>query len=79
MPLFAAAIVLGHVAGLSGSEMDSFAGSVLAVRVLYTWVYLRWSTNQKGAAVRSLVWALHTGLCWRLFWRAAVAFGGREA
>jgi uncharacterized MAPEG superfamily protein len=78
MPLFAAAIVLGNMAGLKKQGLDGlngFAGLFLAVRLLYTGVYATHQT-QGPTAARSVLWFTGVALCFRTIIRAARALGG---
>ncbi|KAF2276057.1 uncharacterized protein EI97DRAFT_378025 [Westerdykella ornata] len=78
LPLFATAVILGNMAGLKKDGiwgMTGFAASFLAVRVLYTAAYVGGKT-QGLSFVRSGLWTLGVGLCWRVIIKSAKALGG---
>jgi uncharacterized MAPEG superfamily protein len=78
LPLFSAAIILGNVAGLKKEGwggLTAFAGMLLAVRMAYTGVYLT-HTTQRVTLVRSLLYNVSVGLCFRVFFMAAKKLGG---
>lgn len=74
LPIFMAAVLAGHVAGLPRGEMSTFAGAFLGLRVLYAFLYVGAKT-QAVSVGRSLVWMGSVGLCWRVFIRAARELG----
>ncbi|KAI8936339.1 hypothetical protein NX059_006753 [Plenodomus lindquistii] len=73
-PIFAAAVILGNMAGLQENELTRFAVSFLAVRVAYTVVYIS-NTTKALSACRSLLWMTGVSLCMRTLVRAAGAMG----
>jgi uncharacterized MAPEG superfamily protein len=76
LPLFAAAVVLGNAAGVDAGTMDTFALSVLGLRVFYTMAYLN-STTRARSGIRSLSWIAQVGLIWRMFFLSAKAFAAK--
>lgn len=76
MPLFTAAIVLGNIAGLKKEDLASFSVYFLAVRVAYMAVYATQKT-QGLTALRTGIWYVSVGLCFRTIIQAAKAMGGR--
>ncbi|KAF3000228.1 hypothetical protein E8E13_007439 [Curvularia kusanoi] len=75
-PLFAATIVLGHIAGLEKEEIAKFAMYFLAVRVAYMAVYAIHKT-QGPTALRTAIWYVGVGLCFKTLVQAAKAMGAR--
>lgn len=72
-PLFYSSIVLGHLAGLEQSELNSFAGGFLAIRVLYTIFYL--NTRSNGPSyLRSGSWLAGVAMCFGVLAKSAAAF-----
>ena len=61
LPVFAVALLMGHLARLEG--LNLFAGGYLGLRVLYTGVYLRTETK-RWSFLRSGVWGV--GSVWAL-------------
>jgi uncharacterized MAPEG superfamily protein len=74
LPLFATTVILGNVAGLPEETMTKFAAYYLAVRVIYTGVYLT-NFTRKRAAARSLLWVASVALCLKTMFQAAKAMG----
>lgn len=75
-PLFTAAVVLGNIAGLKEDEMTSFAAYFLAFRVAYMLVYATHKT-QGPTALRTGIWYVGVGLCFKMIIQAAKALGER--
>lgn len=78
MPLFAAAVILGNMAGLKKQGLDGlngFAALFLAVRMIYTGVYVTHQT-QGPTLARSGLWVAGVALCFRTIIRSARALGG---
>ncbi|KAF2120551.1 hypothetical protein BDV96DRAFT_641224 [Lophiotrema nucula] len=78
LPLFATAVILGNMAGLKKEGlggMTGFAATYLAIRVVYTAVYLGVKTNGPTIA-RSGLWIAGFSLCFRIIFKAAKALGG---
>ena len=75
-PLFTAAIVLGNLAGLKKEDLTSFAAYFLAVRIAYMAVYATHKT-QGPTALRTGIWYVGVGLCFKTIIQAAKAMGGR--
>lgn len=73
-PLFTAAIVLGNIAGLKKAELTSFAAWFLVVRITYMAVYASHKT-QGLAALRTGIWYVGVGLCFKAIIQAAKAMG----
>lgn len=80
LPLFTAAVILGNLAGLKKEGlggMNGFAASFLAVRVAYTIIYVR-TTTQGPTVLRSGLWVAGLGLCFRIILKAAKSLGGAK-
>ena len=75
-PLFTAAIVLGNIAGLKKEDLTRFAGYFLALRVAYMAVYATHKT-QGPTILRTGIWYVGIGLCFKTIVQAAKAMGGR--
>jgi uncharacterized MAPEG superfamily protein len=78
LPIFAAAVILGNMAGLKKDGwggMTGFAATFLAIRLAYTAVYVT-HTTQGPTLIRSGLWMAGVGLCWRIMFKAARALGG---
>lgn len=75
-PLFAAAVVLGNIARLKQEELSGFAAAFLVVRVAYMMVYATHRT-QGPTMLRTGIWYVGVGLCFRTILQAAKAMGGR--
>jgi uncharacterized MAPEG superfamily protein len=69
-PLFAAGVIIAHLAQASPSLVAAVAGLFIIARVAYVWCYLK-----DKATLRSMVWT--AGLCLNvaLFFIAAFAAG----
>ena len=81
LPLFATTILLGNLAGLKKSGlhgMTGFAASYLALRVVYTLVFIA-NRTQGLSLARSGLWATSVALCFRVMFKAAEALGGVPA
>jgi uncharacterized MAPEG superfamily protein len=76
-PLFTAAIVLGHVAGLKKEDLTSFAAYFLVVRTAYMAVYATHKTRGQ-TLLRTAIWYVGVGLCFKTIVQAAKAMGGRS-
>lgn len=79
LPVFATAVILGNLAKLEQGGwggLNAFAGSFLALRVLYNVVYIN-NTSREVSAVRSLIWAATVGLCMRVIIKSAWALNGK--
>ncbi|OCK78389.1 hypothetical protein K432DRAFT_383901 [Lepidopterella palustris CBS 459.81] len=55
MSLFVAAVILGNVAKIEPEILNTIVGGNLAIRVLYTVLYIR-TTKAEYSYLRSLVW-----------------------
>jgi uncharacterized MAPEG superfamily protein len=75
LPIFIGAVLAGNVAGLGEAEMNAFVVSYLALRVVYTGIYAR-GTSQKGSFVRTVVWFTNLILAMGVFVRAGVKMNG---
>lgn len=76
MPLFIAAVVLGHVAGLKKEDLTSFSMYFLASRIVYMAVYAG-NKTQGLSMLRTGVWYVGIALCFKTLVQAAKALGGR--
>lgn len=75
-PLFATAILLGNMAGLEKEGLTSFAVWFLIVRSAYMAVYA--STKTQGPTMlRTGIWYVGVGLCFKTLIQAAKAIGSR--
>jgi uncharacterized MAPEG superfamily protein len=77
LPLFAATVILGNLAGLKKDGvhgMTGFVGFYLALRLAYTGVYIGTDT-QGPTSVRTGLWMASVGLCFRVIFEAAKALG----
>ena len=61
-PLFAAAVIIAHVAGAPQTQIDMLAGAFIISRIAYIFAYV-----MDRATVRSIVWALGLGCIVGLF------------
>ncbi|KAH6614837.1 hypothetical protein C7974DRAFT_320077 [Boeremia exigua] len=75
-PLFAAAVVLGHVAGLEERALSGFAAWFLVARVAYMAVYATHEA-QGPTVLRTGIWYVGVGLCFKTIVQAARAMGER--
>jgi uncharacterized MAPEG superfamily protein len=73
-PLFTAAVVLGHVAGMK-EDLTSFAAYFLFVRTAYMAVYATHKTRGQ-TLLRTAIWYVGVGLCFTTIVRAAKTMGG---
>lgn len=62
LPIFVGAILAGNLAQLSSRTMNAFVGTYLAMRVLYTVVYVGVSSN-RNSYWRTGIYFLSTGVC----------------
>lgn len=73
LPIFATAIVLGNMAGLKKEGiwgLNGFAALFLAIRAIYTAVYVN-HTTQGLTAVRTGLFFTGLGLCFRIIIKSA--------
>ena len=78
LPLFAAAVILGNMAGIKKDGlggMTGFVASFLAVRLVYTAVYIT-NKTQGPSLLRSGLWATGVAMCGRVIFKAAKGLGG---
>ncbi|CAI6335895.1 unnamed protein product [Periconia digitata] len=68
-PFFIGAVIAGNLAGLSSDTMNTATMSFLALRVLYVIAYGTIKST-KYSYIRSLIWAVSTGVLMRLYWQA---------
>jgi uncharacterized MAPEG superfamily protein len=76
LPIFATAIVLGNMAGLKKEGiggLNGFAAIFLAIRAIYTAVYVN-NTTQGPSLLRSGLFFTGLGLCVRIIVKSAKAF-----
>lgn len=73
-PLFTAAIVLGKISGLKQEELTKFAAWFLVVRFAYMVVYASHKT-QGPTALRTGIWYVGIGMCFKTIVQAAQAMG----
>jgi uncharacterized MAPEG superfamily protein len=66
LPLFIAAVMVAHQAGVAAATVDALALAFVGLRVAYIGLYLA-----DHAAARSLVWVAGVGVCVALFVLAA--------
>jgi uncharacterized MAPEG superfamily protein len=67
LPLFAAAVTAANAAHLPAKTLNAMSVGYLAIRLVYTWVYIWGVQNAKLAPVRTLVWSTGCGLIMGLF------------
>jgi uncharacterized MAPEG superfamily protein len=72
MPLFTAAIILGHVVGLDKKYLDRFALQFLLVRAGHTLSYVA-TSRQRWTFVRTIMYMWSVALCMRVLAKAAKA------
>jgi len=70
LPLFIGAVILGNMAKLESSTLNTVVGSYLALRVVYTALYIKTTKNSYSYA-RTTVWGLSTSLLFYLIVKAA--------
>ncbi|KAF2503037.1 hypothetical protein BU16DRAFT_521667 [Lophium mytilinum] len=70
MALFIGAVLVGNMAKLDSSTLNTVVGSFLALRVVYTALYIT-ITNKKYSLARSAVWAISTSLLLYVIVKAA--------
>ncbi|KAF2823356.1 hypothetical protein CC86DRAFT_372332 [Ophiobolus disseminans] len=76
-PFFVGAVVLGNVVGLGALTMNIFSGSYLALRTLYTVLYLR-CTTQETSRLRSLTWMASVGCVVGVYVAAGSKWAGKH-
>ncbi|KAI0480953.1 hypothetical protein GGR56DRAFT_672008 [Xylariaceae sp. FL0804] len=72
LPLYAAGLVAGNAAGVPAATMNMLSVGYLAVRVVYSWVYIWGQENRKVAPMRTLSWLTGTGLIMTMFVKAGL-------
>ncbi|MCJ1470996.1 hypothetical protein MMC07_009644 [Pseudocyphellaria aurata] len=77
LALFSTTIILGNVAALPASTLNTVAGLYLAMRVIYTLAYIN-TVSVKYSFVRTAVWASSTLLCFYQIIRAGNVFASRS-
>ena len=70
MPLFTAAIIMGHVMGLDKKHLDSFALQFLLVRAGHTLSYVS-TRRQRWTPLRTVLYIWSVALCVRVLVKAA--------
>ncbi|KAF2428852.1 hypothetical protein EJ08DRAFT_313377 [Tothia fuscella] len=81
LPIFATAIVLANTAGLKRAGLDGidgFVGMWFAVRIAHTISYIG-IEDRRLSYVRSGLWVVSLGLCFRMFGKAAKVLNGNLA
>ncbi|KAF1958558.1 hypothetical protein CC80DRAFT_591513 [Byssothecium circinans] len=68
-PFFIGAMIAGNLAGLPADTMNFAAGGFLALRILYTFVYIN-TTRQRYSYFRSFTWWVGSLLWLRIYWKA---------
>lgn len=79
IPLYAAAVIVGNMAGLKQEGIDGmngFAGMFLATRALHTFLYLNGTTDGVALA-RTGAYFASVAMAVRVFYKAAVAMGSK--
>lgn len=69
MPLFIGTIALGNLAKLDASTLNAFAATYLALRLVYTLLYIN-TTNIKRSYYRTLTWGVSTLLAFGVIIKA---------
>ena len=77
MAIFCTTIVLGNLAQLPASTLNTVAGLYLALRVIYTVAYI-YIGSSKYSYARSGIWAGTIALCFYQIIRAANVFASRS-
>jgi len=77
LAFFTAAVVLGNMAQLPASTLNTVAGAYLALRAVYNIVYIQ-TTSNKYSYVRTGIWFCSIGLCMYQLIRAANVFASRS-
>jgi uncharacterized MAPEG superfamily protein len=70
MPLFTAAVILGHVVGLDRKYLDRFALQFLLVRTAHTVSYVA-TKRQRWSFLRTVFYVWSVALCVRVLAKAA--------
>lgn len=70
IPLYAAAVIVGNIAGLPKERMSRFAAIFLTLRAAHSLVYIN-TKSQKWTVLRSLLWFSTVLLNFRIFYEAA--------
>ncbi|KAF2094617.1 hypothetical protein NA57DRAFT_60642 [Rhizodiscina lignyota] len=76
LPLFAAAVILGNLAGLEKSAMDRFVGAFLALRAAYFVQYIS-NSKKEYTWIRTVLWMGSVALSIRTIVQAAKAMGSK--
>lgn len=71
-PVFAAALLLSHVAGLPTTEINAAGLAYTVARVVYAANYT-FATNEKSSTLRGLAWWASNIVCLKLLWTAGRA------
>ncbi|TVY33125.1 hypothetical protein LOCC1_G008528 [Lachnellula occidentalis] len=72
LPIFIGAILAGNMARLDSGTMNGFVASYLAMRVVYTVVYVAVTRNSWSFA-RTAVWGVSTLLCMGVYVKSGLA------
>jgi len=75
--IFSTAVILGNMAQLPASTLNTVSAAYLALRAVYNVVYIQTTTN-KYSYVRSGVWFSSIFLCFYQIVRAANGFASRS-
>jgi uncharacterized MAPEG superfamily protein len=70
MPLFTAAVILGHVVGLDKKYLDNFALQFLLVRAGHSLSYVA-TRRQRWSFLRTMFYVWSVALCVRVLFKAA--------
>ncbi|TVY39630.1 hypothetical protein LSUB1_G003054 [Lachnellula subtilissima] len=71
-PIFVGAILAGNMARLDSQTLNGFVGTYLAMRVLYTVVYVKVTRNSYSFA-RTAIWGVSTLLCMGIYVKSGLA------
>ncbi|KAG9236108.1 hypothetical protein BJ875DRAFT_457433 [Amylocarpus encephaloides] len=72
LPLFVGAILAGNLAGLSSVDLNRFTGAYLAMRALYTLVYVN-VTRNSTSFFRTAIWLASTMGCMAVYVKSGIA------
>lgn len=75
-PVFVAAIIFAHVAGVDTAAINRIGLSYTVARVLYSTSYI-FNSKEKLALARGIFWWASNIICIRAFWLAGKTINGK--
>ncbi|KAH8668908.1 hypothetical protein BX600DRAFT_460943 [Xylariales sp. PMI_506] len=72
LPLFAASVTAGNAAGVPTDTLNFLSVGYLAIRLVYSWIYVFVQDDPKFARVRTPIWTLGTACIMTLFVKAGL-------